>query len=128
MMDCAWHVRAYCHIDWKFKEFLLSRCLTARGDAAEAAFPGDDILWNEIFETLLSPNPALSEGEQNVVAQDYTMTDGRVSVLVRKALLYYFKKRLRLDAKGAALDLPQESPGVIANGEEFAGALVEAAA
>ena len=22
-----WHVRAYCHIDKKFKDFLLSRCL-----------------------------------------------------------------------------------------------------
>jgi hypothetical protein len=120
-----WHVRAYCHIDRKFKDFLLSRCLKARGDAAAAA--EDDTLWNDIFEVLLSPNPALSEGQRDVVAQDYAMTDGHVSVPVRKALLYYFQKRLRLDAKGA-LDLPQETPVVIANREEFAGALAEAMA
>jgi hypothetical protein len=123
-----WHVRAYCHIDRKFKDFLLSRCLKARGDAAAAASPKEDMLWAEIFEVLLSPNPGLSESQQDVVAQDYAMTDGRVAVPVRKALLYYFQKRLRLDAKGAALDLPQESPVVIANHEEFARALAEATA
>jgi hypothetical protein len=123
-----WHVRAYCYIDRKFKDFLLSRCLEARSDAAAAASPEDDILWNDIFEVLLSPNPALSQGQQDVVAQDYAMTDGRVSVPVRKALLYYFQKRLRLDVTGAALDLPQESPVVIANRKEFAGALAEAMA
>ncbi len=122
-----WHVRAYCHSDAKFKDFLLSRCLEVRGDAAPAAAPEDDIFWHEVFEVALAPNPALSDNQQAVVAQDYDMTDGRVSVPVRKALLYYFQKRLRLDAVGA-LDGPQETPVVIANPEEFAGALVEAMA
>ena len=55
------------------------------------------------------------------------MTSGSVSVPVRKALLYYFQKRLRLDAVGS-LDGPQEAPVVIANREEFAHALSEAMA
>jgi WYL domain len=122
-----WHVRAYCHIDRKFKDFLLSRCLEARGDAAPAAAPEDDVFWNEVFEVVLSPNPVLSENQQAVVAQDYDMTDGHVSVPVRKALLYYFQKRLRLDAFGA-LDRSQETPVVVANREEFDRALAEATA
>jgi len=122
-----WHVRAYCHIDRKFKDFLLSRCLKARGDAAPAAAPEDDVFWHEVFEVALAPNPVLSDSQQTVVAQDYDMTDGRVTVPVRKALLYYFQKRLRLDAVGA-LDGPQETPVVIANRKEFAGALAEAMA
>ena len=122
-----WHVRAYCHLDAKFKDFLLPRCLEARGDAAPAAAPEDDIFWHEILEVTLAPNPVLSHNQQAVVAQDYDMTDGRVSVPVRKALLYYFQKRLRLDAVGA-LDGPQETPVVIANREELAGALAEAMA
>ena len=79
------------------------------------------------FPVVLSPNPALSESQQAIVAQDYAMTRGSVSVPVRKALLYYFQKRLRLDAVGA-LDGPQETPVVIANGKEFAHALKEASA
>lgn len=122
-----WHVRAFCHVDRKFKDFLLSRCLEARGDGDAAAAPADDVFWNEAFEVVLSPNPALSEGQQAVVAQDYDMTDGRVSVAVRKALLYYFQKRLRLDAAGAK-DRPEETPVIVANHEEFSEALAEASA
>ncbi len=122
-----WHVRAYCHIDAKFKDFILSRCLEARGDAAPAAASDGDIFWHELFEVALAPNPVLTENQKAVVAQDYDMTDGRVSVPVRKALLYYFQKRLRLDAVGT-LDGPHETPVVIANREEFAEALAEAMA
>ena len=85
------------------------------------------MFWNEFFEVALAPNPELTDNQKAVVAQDYDMTDGHVSVPVRKALLYYFQKRLRLDAVGT-LDGPHETPVVIANREEFAGALAEAMA
>jgi hypothetical protein len=55
------------------------------------------------------------------------MKAGRVAVPVRKALLYYFEKRLRLDGI-SALDGPHETPVVITNRDEFARALAEAAA
>jgi predicted DNA-binding transcriptional regulator YafY len=122
-----WHVRAYCHIDKKFKDFLLSRCLEARGDGESGARPEADVFWNETFLVVLSPNPELSQNQRAVVAQDYDMKGDQVSVPVRKALLYYFEKRLRLDAV-SALDAPHETPVVIANREEFAQALAEAAA
>ena len=122
-----WHVRAYCHIDKKFKDFILSRCLQTRGDGEAGARPEDDAFWNETFLVVLSPNPALSQSQQSVVAQDYDMAGGRVSVPVRRALLYYFQKRLRLDSAGA-LDGPHETPVVITNREEFAQALAEATA
>jgi len=122
-----WHVRAYCHIDKKFKDFLLSRCLEARGDGESGASPEDDVFWNETFQVVLSPNPELSQNQRAVVAQDYDMKGDQVSVPVRRALLYYFEKRLRLDAV-SALDAPHETPVVIANRDEFAQALAEAAA
>ncbi|MCR6644907.1 MAG: transcriptional regulator [Terricaulis sp.] len=122
-----WHVRAYCHIDKKFKDFLLSRCLDVRGDGDAGAAPDADRFWFERFNVVLSPNPALSKSQQAVVAQDYAMTDGSIAVPVRKALLYYFQKRLRLDGI-AALDGPYETPVIITNREEFSRALAEAAA
>ncbi|MBR0842924.1 WYL domain-containing protein [Bradyrhizobium liaoningense] len=122
-----WHVRAYCHIDSKFKDFLLSRCLDIRGDSEAGAAAEDDAFWNETFPVVLSPNPALSKSQQAIVAQDYAMTHGSVSVPVRKALLYYFQKRLRLEGVGT-LDGPQETPVVISNREEFTHALSEAMA
>jgi hypothetical protein len=120
-----WHVRAYCHIDKKFKDFLLSRCLDSRAQGEAGAAPTDDIFWNEFFDVVLSPNPVLSKKQQEVIAQDYKMTDGHICVPVRKALLYYFQKRLRLDLAGA-LDGPHEVPVVITNRDGFADALAEA--
>jgi predicted DNA-binding transcriptional regulator YafY len=99
-----WHVRAYCHIDRKFKDFLLSRCLHTRAEGAPGANPGDDVYWRESFDVVLSPNPLLSSAQQSVIAQDYNMVHSRLIVPVRKALLYYFRKRLRLDVADALDD------------------------
>ena len=120
-----WHVRAFCHIDQKFKDFILSRCLKTRHLADAGASPADDLLWNERFSVELAPNPKLSESQQAVIAQDFAMHGGRVHVPIRKALLYYFQKRLRLDVADA-LNKPQEVPVVIANRAEFDSTLTEA--
>lgn len=122
-----WHVRAFCHIDRKFKDFILSRILHVRDEGEPSARASDDKLWNEQFEVVLTPNPDLSEKQREVIAQDYDMVDGRITVPVRKALLYYFRKRLRLDVADA-LDNPHEVPVVVENKEAFASALAEAMA
>ena len=76
---------------------------------------------------MLAPNSALSENQQAVIAQDYAMRGGQVKVPVRKALLYYFQKRLRLDVADK-LDNPHEIPVVVANRAAFDAALAEAMA
>jgi predicted DNA-binding transcriptional regulator YafY len=119
-----WHVRAYCHIDKKFKDFILSRCLDARSEGESGAKSSDDIYWNEFFEVILSPNPSLSKKQQEVIAQDYNMVEGSVLIPVRKALLYYFQKRLRLDVESTHDNL-HEVPVVVANREAFRAALAE---
>jgi len=120
-----WHIRAFCHIDRKFKDFILSRCLDTQEFGSPGVGPDQDTLWNEYFNVELSPNPALSAGQQAVIAQDYEMTDGQTSVQVRKALLYYFQKRLRLDVADK-LDDPHEIPVIVANRAAFDATLAEA--
>lgn len=120
-----WHVRAFCHIDRKFKDFVLSRCLDVRACGQPGADPHADTHWRESFEVLLAPNPVLSEAQRGVIAQDYVMEGGKASVPVRKALLYYFQKRLRLDVADFADD-PHETPVIVANRAAFNAALAEA--
>lgn len=120
-----WHARAYCHIDSKFKDFLLSRCFKTRAFDVSGAVAADDVLWEQRLLVALAPNPALSESQQAVIAKDYEMKQGRAEVSVRKALLYYFQKRLRLDIADK-FDDPRETPVVIANQAEFDAALNEA--
>ena len=119
-----WHVRAFCHIDRKFKDFLLSRCLECKETGAAEAQPVEDTHWSEFVKLRLKPNPKLSKSQRQVIATDYQMDDNALLVPVRKALLYYFHKRLRLDV-AEALDNPQEAPVVIANKAAFEKALAE---
>lgn len=119
-----WHLRSYCHIQNKYKDFLLSRCLDARNSGEPKKDKEGDTEWLEFFDIKLSPNPELSEAQQKVVAQDYEMIDGCATISVRKALLYYFRKRLRLDVADV-LDDPREIPVVVSNKIEFDAALAE---
>lgn len=120
-----WHVRAYCHIDRKFKDFLLSRCLDCRKAGEAKAAARDDQMWHTIFIVKLMPNPALSKSQQAIIASDYVMDNLVIDIPIRKSFLYYFKKRLRLDIADKG-DCPEEAPVVIANRSEFEKALQEA--
>ena len=122
-----WHARSFCHLDGKFKDFILSRCLGSGGFGRPGAAGEDDRFWHERFAVALAPNPALAKSQREVVERDYRMRGGTVDVLVRKALLYYFQKRLRLDVADR-LDDPHETPVVVANRDDFDAALAEAMA
>ena len=122
-----WHVRAYCHIGHKFKDFLLSRCLQCREEGEALARATDDKNWQETIEVKLKPNPRLSDSQQRFIASDYGMENDQLSLEVKKSLIYYFNKRLRLDVADA-LDDPREVPVVIADPVAFKKALAEAMA
>ena len=120
-----WHTRAFCHIDQKFKDFLLSRCLDTREAAAPGAPIEDDLYWHRHFEVQLVPNTALSDSQRKIVATDYGMTDSRLSVSTRMAMLYYFEKRLRLDVAHLLKDAG-ECPVIVENKSDFDAAIEEA--
>jgi hypothetical protein len=120
-----WHVRAFCHRDNRFKDFILGRCLAPGEQGPAAAAAKQDWQWQTFFEVVLQPNPALTDGQRRAVALDYNMTGGKIAVPVRFALLYYFNKRLRLDV-AERFDKPRERPVVVANQKEFEVALRKA--
>ena len=120
-----WHVRAYCHIDEKFKDFILSRCLDTQAIGQGGGNASNDTIWNNYFSVLLSPNPRLTASQRQIIAEDYGMTNGGVTISVRRAMLYYFSRRLRLDV-AARFDDPREAPVIVQNLQEFDTALSEA--
>jgi hypothetical protein len=117
-----WHVRAFCHIDRIFKDFVLSRCIAVGSLKAAEAKAQDDKDWNTYLDVVLEPNPLLTERQRRTIALDYDMPKGRAVVKVRRALLYYFNKRLRLD-ESKSRDDPAYAPIVVANDEEFMKAM-----
>lgn len=120
-----WHVRAFCHLDRTYKDFILSRCEDVRSEGPAEGLDIGDNDWKDFFEVILCPNPDLSESQRRTVALDYAMTDGRVRMPIRRAMLYYFQKRLRLDVESST-DRPAEKPVVVENWEEFKSALPRA--
>lgn len=120
-----WHVRAYCHLETRFKDFILSRILELGPDIDPGKCVNEDVQWQTFFDVVLIPNPKLAKSQQETVARDYEMKEGELRIPVRCALLYYFNKRLRLDVAEKADD-PKETPVVLKNRAEFQHALKQA--
>lgn len=92
-----WHIRAFCHRDTRFKDFVLSRCEGVRNGEAQGCDPAEDHLWHERVDVVLQANPRLKPHQRAAIEEDYAMVDHRLTFAVRKALLFYFEKFLRLD-------------------------------
>lgn len=106
-----WHVRGYCHVTEKFKDFLLPRILDV-GDLGESGSSAEqDALWQERFSVEIGPHPELTESQKAVVAKDYGMTSGSAVLMVRYAMLFYVLKRLGL--LGDAAQLPARSQHIV---------------
>lgn len=113
-----WHVRAYCHIESRFKDFIISRCLRVGKFGVPQSTAEMDIEWSSFFSVTLTPNPHFSKAQCRTIELDYGMKEGKCSVSVRHALLYYFNKRMRLDI-AERQDRPKETPIVVQNRKEY---------
>lgn len=91
-----WHARAYCHLEHKFKDFLLPRILEVGTKGAPGAPGVQDWLWNNYFDVVIGPHPALTASQKTVVAKDYGLDQGSGVLSVRYAMLFYVLKRLGL--------------------------------
>lgn len=99
-----WHARAFCHIDGRFKDFLLPRMLQSRRLDEPGASGEDDRAWHDEAILQIIPHPQLTPSQQTVVAQDYGMTDNRLDLPVRLAMLFYTTRRLGLDRDPETVD------------------------
>ena len=120
-----WHVRAYCHVTDKFKDFLLPRILGIGDSGEPGADPQKDSLWQERFGVEIGPHPDLTASQKTVIAKDYGMDGGSAVLTVRYAMLFYVLKRLGL--LGDAAKQPARSQHiVVVNRDETLAALEKA--
>lgn len=97
-----WHARAWCEVDECFKDFVLSRMLGTRAIRAGGVDQTTDADWSEVSALEIGPHPELSPPQKAAIALDYGMIDGRLTIHVRRAMLYYALKRLGLDTDPSA--------------------------
>jgi hypothetical protein len=114
-----WHARSFCEKSGDFRDFVISRIIETRQTRAAKKPVVSDVAWDEMVELEVGPHPELSPNQKRVIELDYGMENGRVTILVRRALLYYALKRLGLDIDIAARK-PQDQQIVLLNKDAIA--------
>ncbi len=100
------HLRAYCHSRDGYRDFVLTRMVSAEPVSKMIADElglqwksGDgDTAWFEQRVVRLKPNPKLPEEIQDVLARDFPMEEGELRIACNAATELYVKMQfLRLD-------------------------------
>ncbi|MGE6288852.1 WYL domain-containing protein [Aeromonas media] len=91
-----WHIRAYCFKSGMFKDFVLGRFFSIIESVAHPEQVPLDIDWNTFIDVIIGPNPNYDANKKKSIEHDYQMINGEAKIQIRKAQLYYLKRRLHL--------------------------------
>lgn len=115
-----WHVRAFDRHSGEFRDFVLTRLLSAALLEGSTAQEHESLLhdrqWNRYVELELVPHPRIRYPQ--AIESDYAMRGGRLAVEMRAALAGYLLRRWNVDC----------SPGHSLQGAEYQLALANAPA
>jgi hypothetical protein len=95
-----WHVRAYCHLRKGYRDFVLSRIAWSEASMTEehhTAHPPVDLDWETWVTLWLAPAAHLEDNQRRAVCWDYGITQGHLTIQVRRALEFYAMRRWGLD-------------------------------
>jgi predicted DNA-binding transcriptional regulator YafY len=110
-----WYVRAYCEKNQDFRDFVLTRFHdTPEYVGKTKTNADDDEKWNTLVNVCFTPDKRLTIEQQHVVATDYGMTDNKLLVQVRGALVPYLLQLMRVEIHTIAAD-PRAQQIVIEN-------------
>lgn len=91
-----WHVRAYCQTRKEFRDFVLARIISAEILDADIVSSEKDTAWNTFITLVFKPSSDLSDSHRKAIEFDYGMTEGKIEIKCRKALLFYTLKNYNL--------------------------------
>lgn len=112
-----WHVRAWCHRRWEFRDFVLARMLEVTKDRDANIDTKLDKEWNVSLDFRIGPNPKLSKWEQAAVEYDYDMKGGETVVPCRVSLSWYLERHLGLDLDVTKLPAQRQQIVLLNRGE-----------
>jgi hypothetical protein len=112
-----WHIRAYSLQHHDYRDFVLARFLDCPelGELSENSIDLDSD-WQNYELLLIAPHPDLTSAQQAVIADDYGMENGILSLSIRRALKLYYLRMLHLDETS---DLPKAQQIVLLNRENL---------
>ena len=89
-----WHVRALCHRDEVFKDFVIGRFEAVGKSKACPYVERVDVDWLETETLIFRPGDALSPHQRTALEMDYSMEAGELKLAVRRAMRMYALRRL----------------------------------
>jgi hypothetical protein len=95
-----WHARAYCHLRNGFRDLVLGRILELADVKPSKVQVDQDTEWHRMVEIVLVPGKDLTPEQRLGVEADYGMSDGRVVLKCRRAMLFYTLRTLNFDYDG----------------------------
>jgi hypothetical protein len=104
----AIHLRAWSHKHADYRDYLPIRIFkekdfVTRDRSSPLPFDSD---WHSLVRLWIRPRSGLSDAQARVVRQEYGFeTDTHLAIKTRKALVFYVKRRWRLDDDKARLEL-----------------------
>jgi len=120
-----WHVRAYDHAHYDFRDFVLSRFTeTEKLDLPAESSQHYDDEWMESITLKLQPHPGLSEKQRLALNYDYDMQNGVIELQVRQALVGYLLQQMKVDTSADFSLNPNAYQLIVSNRDEiepFAG-------
>ncbi|MFT6910164.1 MAG: hypothetical protein ACJAS1_006892 [Oleiphilaceae bacterium] len=100
-----WHVRAFCEKNQDYRDFVLTRFY---GEPERVGISKhsteNDTAWHTLVNVCIMPDQRLSPEQQQIVANDYGMTDNSLLIQVRGALVHYLLQMMRIDMNVIAAD------------------------
>ena len=91
-----WHCRAFCHLRGGFRDFNLSRILKVSEFLTVTLDERDDA-WERTVDISIRPHRNLTSAQAEMIADEYGMRDGLLTIPCREALLSYLLINLGLD-------------------------------
>ena len=91
-----WHIRAYSRGRGDFRDFVLSRILTAVTIGGAVKGRDEDQSWNTYVEAVIAPHPGLTAAQRAAIEFDYAMENGELKLRMRAAVLNYFLQAIRI--------------------------------
>ncbi|MFT5758552.1 MAG: putative DNA-binding transcriptional regulator YafY [Alteromonadaceae bacterium] len=92
-----WHVRAYCEKHRDYRDFVINRISSVDDEMGEAIENDkNDMQWYQKIDIEVCPNPNLSTAQQALIARDYNMNNGILTLTERVSLIHYALDQLQV--------------------------------
>lgn len=92
-----WHVRAWCHENGDFRDFVISRIQSVQASRKTTVAADADTWWHTFVDITVKPRAGLTEEQRCAIEADFGMAMGRLKLSCRKALAFYLLRQLQLD-------------------------------